>query len=84
MYNKSFVQAYQMAPTYIPNSLAKKPLSVRQSLGPVDRSLANVETEGGETVFLPDKEGLPAHFRIHGPRHSEGGVPMNIPRLYSS
>ncbi len=79
MYNKSFVQAYQMAPTYIPNSLAKKPLSVRQSLGPVDRSLANVETEGGETVFLPDKEGLPAHFRIHGPRHSEGGVPMNIP-----
>jgi len=79
MYNKSFVQAYQMAPTYIPNSLAKKPLSVRQSLGPVDRSMANVETEGGETVFLPDKEGLPAHFRIHGPRHTQGGVPMNIP-----
>jgi hypothetical protein len=79
MYNKSFVQAYQMAPTYIPNSLAKKPLSTRQSLGPVDRDMANVETEGGETVFLPDKEGLPAHYRIHGPRHSEGGVPMNIP-----
>jgi hypothetical protein len=79
MYNKSFVQAYQMAPTYIPNSLAKKPLSVRQSLGPVDRSMANVETEGGETVFLPDKEGLPAHYKIHGPRHYEGGVPMNIP-----
>lgn len=79
MYNKSFVQAYQMAPTYIPNSLAKKPLSTRQSLGSVDRDMANVETEGGETVFLPDKEGLPAHYRIHGPRHSEGGVPMNIP-----
>jgi hypothetical protein len=79
MSNKTFVQAYQMAPTYIPNSLAKKPLAVRQSLGPVDRSMANVETEGGETVFLPDKEGLPAHYRIHGARHSEGGVPMNIP-----
>lgn len=79
MYNKRFVQAYQMAPTYIPNSLAKKPMSVRQSLGSVDRDMANVETEGGETVFLPDKEGLPAHYRIHGPRHSEGGVPMNIP-----
>lgn len=79
MYNKSFVQAYQMAPTYIPNSLAKKPLSVRRSLGPVDRDMANVETEGGETVFLPDKEGLPAHYRIHGPRHHQGGVPMNIP-----
>lgn len=79
MYNKSFVQAYQMAPTYIPNSLAKKPLSVRGSLGPVDRDMANVETEGGETVFLPNKEGLPAHYKIHGPRHHQGGVPMNIP-----
>ena len=79
MYNKKFVQAYQMAPQYIPNSLAKKPASVRTSLGSVDRDDANVETEGGETVFLPDKEGLPAHYRIHGPRHSQGGVPMNIP-----
>lgn len=79
MYNKRFVQAYQMAPQYIPNTLAQKPASVRTSLGPVDRDMANVETEGGETVFLPDKNGLPAHYRIHGPRHHQGGVPMNIP-----
>jgi hypothetical protein len=79
MYNKRFVQAYQMAPTYIPNSLAEKPTSVRTSLGSVDRDMANVETEGGETVFLPDKDGLPAHYKIHGPRHHQGGVPMNIP-----
>ena len=79
MRNSQWLKAYQMAPQYIPNTLAAKPLSVRGSLGPVPRELANVETEGGETVFLPDKEGLPAHYRIHGPRHHQGGVPMNIP-----
>ncbi|NDD82713.1 hypothetical protein EB118_10960 [bacterium] len=79
MYNNKLVRAYQMAPTYIPNSLAEKPMDVRTSLGPVDRNLANVETEGGETVFLPNKDGLPAHYKINGPRHYEGGVPMNIP-----
>ena len=79
MYNNKLVKAYQMAPTYIPNSLAKKPVDVRTSLGPVDRQFANVETEGGETVYLPNKEGLPAHYKINGPRHFEGGVPMSIP-----
>jgi hypothetical protein len=79
MYNNKLVKAYQMAPTYIPNSLAKKPVDVRTSLGPVDRQFANVETEGGETVYLPSKEGLPAHYKINGPRHFEGGVPMSIP-----
>ena len=79
MYNNKLVRAYQMAPTYIPNSLAEKPMDVRTSLGSVDRDLANVETEGGETVFLPNKDGLPAHYKINGPRHYEGGVPMNIP-----
>ena len=79
MYNNKLVRAYQMAPSYIPNSLAQKPMEVRKSLGPVDRDLANVETEGGETVFLPNKDGLPAHYNIHGPRHHEGGVPMVIP-----
>lgn len=79
MYNNKLVRAYQMAPSYIPNSLAKKPVDVRTSLGPIDREFANVETEGGETVYLPNKEGLPAHYRINGPRHFEGGVPMSIP-----
>ena len=79
MGKSQWLKAYQMAPQYIPNTLAEKPMSVRGSLGPVPRDMANVETEGGETVFLPDKEGLPAHYRIHGPRHHEGGVPMNIP-----
>ena len=79
MYNNKLVRAYQMAPSYIPNSLARKPQEVRTSLGPVDREFANVETEGGETVYLPNKEGLPAHYRINGPRHYQGGVPMSIP-----
>ena len=79
MYNNKLVRAYQMAPSYIPNSLAKKPVDIRTSLGPVDREFANVETEGGETVYLPNKGGLPAHYKINGPRHYEGGVPMSIP-----
>jgi len=79
MYSKNLVKAYQMAPTYIPNSLAKKPMEERKSLGPVSREFANIEAEGGETVLIPNKGGLPAHYNITGPRHHEGGVPLAIP-----
>jgi hypothetical protein len=79
MYSKNLVKAYQMAPTYIPNSLAKKPMKERKSLGPVSREFANIEAEGGETVLIPNKGGLPAHYNINGPRHHEGGVPLAIP-----
>jgi hypothetical protein len=79
MYSKNLVKAYQMAPTYIPNSLAKKPMEERKSLGPVSREFANIEAEGGETVLIPNKGGLPAHYNITGPRHFEGGVPLAIP-----
>jgi hypothetical protein len=79
MYSKNLVKAYQMAPTYIPNSLAKKPMKERKSLGPVSREFANIEAEGGETVLIPNKGGLPAHYNINGPRHFEGGVPLAIP-----
>lgn len=79
MYSKKLSRAYQMAPSYIPNTLAQKQPSVRTSLGGVDREHANIEAEGGETVFLPDKNGLPAHYRISGPRHHQGGVPLNVP-----
>lgn len=68
-----------MAPQYIPNTLAQKPMTVRTSLGPVDRDMANIEAEGGETVFIPNKDGLPAHYTITGARHHSGGVPMNVP-----
>lgn len=68
-----------MAPQYIPNTLAEKPMSVRTSLGPVDRDMANIEAEGGETVFILNKDGLPAHYNITGARHHSGGVPMNVP-----
>jgi len=79
MYSKKLTRAYQMAPSYIPNTLAKKQPSVRTSLGGVDRDDANIEAEGGETLFLPDKNGLPAHYKIHGPRHTNGGVPLSVP-----
>jgi len=30
----------------------------------------------GETMFVPNQGGLPAHFNITGPRHTHGGVPL--------
>ena len=46
----------------------------------VPRDKANLEAEGGETVFGDiNGDGLPEHKIIKGPRHSEGGVPLNLP-----
>jgi SOS response regulatory protein OraA/RecX len=55
-------------------------ISVRKSIGSVPRKEANLEAEGGETVF-GDITGLsiPQHYTISGPRHAQGGVPMNLP-----
>jgi len=39
------------------------------------RSLANVEVEGGETALLPNE----SLVRFEGPKHSEGGIPTNLP-----
>lgn len=69
----------QAAATYIPNKLAKAPVDVRKNLSAVNRDVANIEAEGGETVFIPNKDGGPAHYNIKGPRHFEGGVPLAIP-----
>jgi hypothetical protein len=68
-----------MAPAYIPNTLGKKPLKVRDSLTAVPREVANLEAEGGETVLIPNKQGGPAHYNIKGKRHFEGGVALAVP-----
>ena len=45
---------------------------------PVDK--ANVEAEGGETVYGDiNGDGIPEHKIIKGPRHTHGGVPLNLP-----
>lgn len=55
-------------------------LSISKSLTAVPRSMANLEAEGGETAFGPiSGDTIPDHMNITGPRHSNGGVPLNLP-----
>jgi hypothetical protein len=46
----------------------------------VPREEANLEAEGGETVYGDiNGDGFPEHKIIKGPRHHAGGVPLNLP-----
>ena len=46
----------------------------------VPREEANLEAEGGETVYGDiNGDGMAEHKIIKGPRHSNGGVPLNLP-----
>ena len=60
--------------------IGKPSPKVRKTMGAVPREEANLEAEGGETL-VGDIDGstFPSFFSIKGPRHSEGGVPMNLP-----
>jgi hypothetical protein len=69
----------QVVPNYIPNLLGEKPVGVVDTLSPVPVDKANVEAERGETVVVPNQNGLSAHFKIGGKRHSEGGTPLDLP-----
>jgi SOS response regulatory protein OraA/RecX len=54
--------------------------SVSRTIGAVPREEANLEAEGGETVMTDlTGIGIPQHYTISGPRHAQGGVPMNLP-----
>lgn len=54
--------------------------TVSSTIGAVPRSMANIEAEGGETVYGDlDGDGGLEHMKITGPRHSNGGVPLNVP-----
>jgi hypothetical protein len=59
-------------------AFSKAPVSVRQTLEPVDREDANLEAEKGETAVL-SVGGIPAHFNIGGKKHSAGGTPLSLP-----
>ena len=53
---------------------------VKQTIGAVPREEANLEAEGGETAFGPiSGQSIPDHLKIVGKRHTEGGVPLNLP-----
>jgi hypothetical protein len=60
--------------------MGKASPQVRKTMGAVPREEANLEAEGGETL-VGDIDGstFPSFFSIKGPRHSSGGVPMNLP-----
>ena len=60
--------------------MGKASPQVRKTMGAVPREEANLEAEGGETL-VGDIDGstFPSFFHIKGPRHSAGGVPMNLP-----
>jgi len=66
-------------PIYKPNMMATPPLEDRTTLGPVNREDSNLEAEKGETAYIPDIQGLAAHFTIGGKRHSQGGTPLSLP-----
>tara|TARA_R100000734_G_scaffold5390_1_gene4690 strand:- start:58 stop:2808 length:2751 start_codon:yes stop_codon:yes gene_type:complete len=51
-----------------------------RTIGAIPRDQANLEAEGGETVFGDiNGDGFPEHNTIVGPRHAQGGVPLNLP-----
>jgi hypothetical protein len=52
---------------------------VRKTITKVPREEANLEAEGGETVLTFDAAGYPLFYDIKGPRHSNNGVPLNLP-----
>ena len=53
---------------------------VKNTIGAVPRDKANIEAEGGETVVGDiNNDGFLEHQTIVGKRHSQGGVPLNVP-----
>lgn len=54
--------------------------SVSSTIQEVPRFAANIEAEGGETVYGDmDGDGAMEHMKIQGKRHTQGGVPLNVP-----
>ena len=53
---------------------------VNRSIKAVPREEANIEAEGGETALIPNEDNNNySHFNIQGKRHTDGGVPLNVP-----
>ena len=62
------------------NSTEDEEINTRHSLMKVPREQANLEAEGGETVLADlNNDGNFALYNIKGPRHGNGGVPLNLP-----
>jgi hypothetical protein len=60
--------------------IGKQKLKESKYITAVPRDKANLEAEGGETVYGDiNGDGMPEHKIIKGPRHHSGGVPLNLP-----
>jgi hypothetical protein len=60
--------------------IGKQDVEVKDSISAVPREDANLEAEGGETAYGDiNGDGFPEHYKINGPRHTDGGVPLNLP-----
>lgn len=60
--------------------IGKPKLKESKYIKAVPRSEAKIEAEGGETVYGDlNGDGMPEHKIISGPRHAQGGVPLNLP-----
>lgn len=54
--------------------------NISSTIKEVPREEANIEAEGGETVYADvDGDGGLEHMKISGNRHTQGGVPLNVP-----
>lgn len=63
---------------YIGEGEANTP--VKNTMTAIPREEANIEVEGGETVVGDvNQDGFLEHMTFVGKRHSEGGMPVNIP-----
>ena len=74
--------ALDVTPTSFGGSMAsaQEGVQVQKTLTREPREDANLEAEGGETAFGPiSGDTIPDHMVIKGPRHSSGGVPLNLP-----
>lgn len=56
----------------------KPKLKFNRTLKAVPREEANLEAEGRETAMV-NTGNIPAFYTISGPRHAQGGVPLNLP-----
>jgi hypothetical protein len=53
---------------------------IKNSISAVSRDEANLEAEGGESAFGNiSGQNIPDHVKINGKRHTDGGVPLNLP-----
>lgn len=70
----------QIVPGYQPDQMNSEEFSARRTIQEVPEDEANIEAEKGESIYLPDKGGLPAHYTIGGKKHYDGGTHLNVPK----